>query len=248
MNKILKNDEYENGDPYKVKNNIESEFQKRRIYFTKKLCLKAKKLLNTKEPKILDVGCGEGYITYEIKNLFEKADVFGIDKSGIAINKARSIFKEISFISCDAMNIPMQNEYFDIVICNNIIEHVDNPDGLLNEVSRKMKKGGYIIISTPSIYRIENVIKLFFFGKTDLMSELHFEEYSPWRIFELLKDCGYDVVYFMSKPLEYRTWNLKKIAIHKILKPILYFCFYPFNKMKYGLESTVFYLAKKNNK
>ncbi len=235
-------DEYDQGDPYKVKNNINSEFHKRRFDITLEFVLKACNILNTKKPKVLDVGCGEGYITYEIKKQIPEANVFGIDNSTLAIKTAKN-FNGINFIFGDAMNLTFDDNYFDIVVCNNLIEHVDNPNEVLKEIKSKLKDGGYIIISTPSFFRIENIIKLLLTGETQLMSEFHFKEYSIKEMLKLLKLNGYKIVDFKSRPLTPQK-NIKNIVCSWVkfaFKSIFFFA----PCVKHGLESTVFYLAKK---
>lgn len=244
MTKCL-SDEYSSGDPYKVNSSINSEFHKRRFDITVEYVLSAYSLIKNSQPKILDVGCGEGYITNEIKDLIPGAIMFGIDSSNIAVKTASEKFSSIKFDVGDALNLPYESSYFDIVICNNLLEHVSDPEKMLLEISSKLKKGGFLIISTPSPYRIENLIKFPIKRTLCLMSENHFKEYSIGDVKKMLSVRGYQVENFKSRPLNYSIKNIKKYFIHMILKPIVnsFFVFSP--QLKAGLESTVFYLARK---
>jgi len=238
-------DEYKKGDPYAVNNTINSEFHRRRFFITAEYVQKALASLKISSPKVMDVGCGEGYITQKIKELIPKAHIFGIDNSDIAIKTANKKFAGINFAVGDVMNLPHAHGWFDIVVCNNLIEHVNDPVKMLLEINKKLKKGGFLIISTPSPYRIENLFSWLIRGKICLMSDNHFKEYSIREMINILKKTGYIIEDFKSKPLKYAIKNPKKYLIHKIIKPILIVMFFPFPQIKIGLESTIFYLVKK---
>lgn len=51
-------------------------------------------------------------------------------------------------IVSDVLNMPFKNEEFDTVICTEVLEHVKNPFALFKEISRILKSGGYLILSS----------------------------------------------------------------------------------------------------
>jgi 2-polyprenyl-3-methyl-5-hydroxy-6-metoxy-1,4-benzoquinol methylase len=106
-------------------------------------------LKNTTNKKILDVGCGEGSL---LKMLKEKGNVvMGIDAS--ASGKAACAEK---CIECDVVDISRENfescadHSFDIVLCLETIEHVENPHHCLCEIKRILKENGLFIVSIPN--------------------------------------------------------------------------------------------------
>ncbi|MBK8401755.1 MAG: class I SAM-dependent methyltransferase [Propionivibrio sp.] len=94
-------------------------------------------------PCILDVACGEGVITSEIDKNFPNADVYGIDYSLSAIEAASALHNEIEFAVGDAYRLPYAPESFDVVVLNNIWEHVPDPLRLLEGIKRVIKPGGH---------------------------------------------------------------------------------------------------------
>lgn len=61
----------------------------------------------------------------------------------------------------DANNpLPFDDETFDIVIGNQVLEHIQNTDGFLREIWRVLKEGGYCVISTPNLASLHNVALL----------------------------------------------------------------------------------------
>lgn len=100
---IVNNDEYEEGDSYIV--NIDSPFHQRRIDMTLKLI---RRIASKKEGKIkiLDAGCGKGYISDKIANENKRFEVSGCDYSYKAIQYANQKFSKVDFCVADLHNLP----------------------------------------------------------------------------------------------------------------------------------------------
>lgn len=97
---------------------------------------------------VLDVGCGEGYLTNIVKNHCHK--IIGIDYSQDIVEQTRKRFGiEAYHMSCTQLKFP--DETFDKVIFTEILEHLTRLQGLtaLNEVKRVLKRGGKLVGSTP---------------------------------------------------------------------------------------------------
>lgn len=231
---IKASDEYESGDPYNVEENIEGGFHKRRFFATVEM-LKGIKL--PENAKLLDVGCGKGYITDLIKKNMDSFEITGLDYSISAINFAHKNFNDIEFIVGDAYKIPYVDEYFDVVVCNNLWEHVPDPISLLNGISRVLKPGGYLLISTPSRYRLSNVINILKGKRINFLSTYHVTEYTVGQVYEQLKYGDY-------KDIKHYSPKINKSTKEKILKSIIGTSIRLFNK-NHCLEETVFYMAKK---
>lgn len=100
-----------------------------------------------KDKSVLEVGCSEGRMAEKYINF--ASSYVGADISDLAIVKAQS--KNISkatFICCDAHEIPLEDESFDIVIVNSLLHHLDLEKGL-QEISRLLNYGGYLILREP---------------------------------------------------------------------------------------------------
>jgi ubiquinone biosynthesis O-methyltransferase len=113
--------------------------------------------------KILDLGCGLGYGS----SILLKAgnEVYGVDVSQDAINYAKINYPGINYTCCSADNLPFNDNYFDSVVAHEIIEHVKNPEKVIKEICRVLKKDGDVFISTPNPRHFSNVLKHIFFGK-----------------------------------------------------------------------------------
>ena len=62
-----------------------------------------------KNQSILDLGCGTGILTAQLKNLAET--IIGIDSSNSMIKKAQEQYNDINFMVCDALALPFENQF-----------------------------------------------------------------------------------------------------------------------------------------
>jgi SAM-dependent methyltransferase len=103
--------------------------------------------------EILDVGCGNGLLLDQLKNR-TSARLYGTD-----IFDQES--KDWVYKRSDLTNgIPFDDDLFDVVIFGEVIEHVPDPDFLLDEIWRTLKPGGRVIITTPNLASWANRILL----------------------------------------------------------------------------------------
>ena len=237
---IEASDEYSEADPYSVEACITGDFHKRRIDCTLEMIKEAVNRVQT-TPKILDLGCGQGHITALIKKESSDAEVCGLDYSISAIRYANKKFPGIDFAVASAYQCPYREGYFDIVVCNNLWEHVPDPLLLLSKIARVMKPRGFLIISTPSRYRWGNLVNVLRGKPIQLMSEHHVTEYSVGQVIEQLRYGGFEVIRCYSKP--FKTGNWKFEAAKK-----LFSVFGSMTGSHHQLESTVFYLAQRAHK
>lgn len=122
------------------------------------------KKLPKKKGQALDLGCGRGIYTRIMKEAGFM--VCGIDLSKEEIYWARKFSKNIVFMEKSIESLPFKDNTQDLIICSEVLEHMDNPEKALFEIKRVLKKGGYAIISMPnafSLYWLRCKILLIFF-------------------------------------------------------------------------------------
>ncbi len=101
---------------------------------------------------VLDIPCGSGYGSKLLAS--KKIKIFGVDIDYGAIKHAQEFFnsENISFLVGDMENLKKRfphNDYFDIIISFEGIEHIKHPELFLEEIVRVLKPSGKFIISTP---------------------------------------------------------------------------------------------------
>lgn len=97
--------------------------------------------------KLLDIGCSYGYYTRFYLNKCK--EVYGIDPNEDLIKIAKKRYPRIKFKIGDAEKIPFKDDYFDVILLSDVLEHVNDEEKAINEVYRVLKNNGVIIITVP---------------------------------------------------------------------------------------------------
>lgn len=231
-------DEYADADPYTVAVNIDSEFHRRRIDLTVALVKQALAGVKANSVNVLDVGCGQGHITDRLRQALPETKIYAMDYSVSAVAYAHKHFPDIEFAVADAYALPYETHLFDVVVCNNIWEHVPDPLYLLARIKRVLKPGGHIVISTPSRYRLSNLLNVLRGKPVKLMSKYHVTEYSVGQVKEQLAFGGFDVVSALSRPSA--AWSFKSNLARRVFSKLIAWV-----GSHHRLEETIFYLAQK---
>lgn len=99
---------------------------------------------------ILDIGCGPGTITADLAELVPEGKVTGVDAVEAVLERARahvagrSGITNCTFEVADANALPYPDDSFDVVFCHQVLQHVQNPVGILKEMQRVAKPGGIV--------------------------------------------------------------------------------------------------------
>jgi 2-polyprenyl-3-methyl-5-hydroxy-6-metoxy-1,4-benzoquinol methylase len=235
---LEKSDEYKESDPYAVEAGITEGFHKRRIDCTLAMVKEVANRLGSK-PRILDLGCGQGHITARILQECPHAEVSGLDYSVSAIKYAHAQFRGVDFIVGNAYQCPYAEGYFDMAVCNNLWEHVPDPLLLLAKIKRVLRPGGFIIISTPSRYRWNNLLRAIRGKPLEMVSKHHVTEYSVGQVVEQLQYGGFKVLRSFSKPIKATSFKFR-------IARLFFSIFVALTGSHHQLETTVFYLAQDN--
>jgi SAM-dependent methyltransferase len=96
---------------------------------------------------LLDVGCGEGWITRDLARIVAPGRVIGIDTSADVIERARTgedVPDNVSFEVADLFNLDYPDGSFDVVHLHQVLHHLSEPAGALRALARVTRPGGLI--------------------------------------------------------------------------------------------------------
>ena len=138
--------------------------------------------------RVLDVGCYDGTIAKLISA--QGNQVIGIDISKKAVHMARKNGIQAYVCNLEEDPFPKSLGTFDVIIAGEIIEHIFDPDALLDKLARILKPGGHLIITTPNIAGLGSRLSL-------LLGQL------PWMVEnDLLPGKSGHIRYFTYSELE----------------------------------------------
>jgi SAM-dependent methyltransferase len=104
------------------------------------------------DQSILDLGCGTGFNCGYAKSKLGSGEILGVDISNNSVAYAKRIYSTGSFLQGDVCNQDLNCglDRWDRVICCEVIEHVSQPEALLESIHRHLRPSGVAFISTPN--------------------------------------------------------------------------------------------------
>lgn len=103
------------------------------------------------ELKILELGCGIGSISLPLASLGHQVVGVDIDPKSISSCNSKNTFPNATFIVGDAGTIDLQKK-FDIIVSSEVMEHMPQPELILQGLDRHLVEGGIGIVSVPNGY------------------------------------------------------------------------------------------------
>lgn len=160
--------------------------------------------------KILDAGCGTGYLLQFVCS-GEKG--VGVDISGEALKMARELFPQHKFIKADMAKLPFSNEYFDKIFSFNVIEHLEDQEKAMGELKRVLKKGGIIVLGTNIKDSLSWRLFKFFLGG----DPTHKREFTTSEFVDFVRKY-FEILKMDKSSCVGRYPRLVRLLFHKFLK------------------------------
>jgi 2-polyprenyl-3-methyl-5-hydroxy-6-metoxy-1,4-benzoquinol methylase len=175
---------------------------------------------NKKPGKILDVGCGLGYLLASIPNTWEK---HGSDGSNFAISFMKKNDPTIIIEEINLEKPPVEyQKKFDVVVCYHVIEHIKNPDIFFKHLSMMVKSGGILIVGTPNIGSIGSKI---FKGNFRLLGIGHLSLFNNKNLTELFTKNNFQIIkkeYPFFRTEYFNLKNILRILDNRKISPPFY--------------------------
>ena len=142
-----------------------------------------------------EVGCGAGGILQQLsmKEAFNKATFTGYEVSEQAFQICKA--KETLTVSYQLKNILDEDVFYDVALCIDVFEHVEDYMGFLRKLLPKAK---YKIFHIPLDLSVSTVARRTLSGYRKSIGHLHY--FTPATSLDTLEDCGYEIVDTMYTP------------------------------------------------
>lgn len=98
--------------------------------------------------KVLDVGCGAGFLSNSLSISGYDVTAFDISAESLEIARLYDKTKKVNYLIADAYKFPFSDNSFDVVSAMDFLEHVDKPEVVILEVARVLKPNGIFFFST----------------------------------------------------------------------------------------------------
>ncbi|MFA5133932.1 MAG: class I SAM-dependent methyltransferase [Patescibacteria group bacterium] len=121
-----------------------------------------KKIKAAKNSKILDAGSGIGNNIKTLLKFSSDITAADISKGALNISKEKINGTAVNYALADLHKLFFADNYFDVVICTEVLEHCANPMQVMSELKRITKNGGSIVISAPNYFNLAGLYKKIF--------------------------------------------------------------------------------------
>ncbi|MFS4494548.1 class I SAM-dependent methyltransferase [Maribacter sp. 2308TA10-17] len=164
--------------------------------------------------KVLDIGCGEGTFVKQIKDK-TGAEAWGIELMPEPGNEAKKILDKVFVGPCENFVDDLPENYFDVIYCNDVLEHLVDPYSVLGTLKGKLSENGVVISSIPNIRYHDAFKKIILQKKFEyeghgIFDKTHMRFFTKSSIAKMYRDQGYKIV------------SHKGINRTRSLKPYLY--------------------------
>jgi 2-polyprenyl-3-methyl-5-hydroxy-6-metoxy-1,4-benzoquinol methylase len=152
--------------------------------------------------RILDIGCGRGLFLHIMQE--DGWEVAGQEFSETSASYASDIYG-IDVRTGELKDCEYESESFDVVNINHVLEHLENPDEVIAECYRILKKGGLLVTAVPNIDSLQG-----FFGQKhwfQLDLPCHLYHFSTKSLFDLLTKNSFKVELARHFKFEYNPFG-----------------------------------------
>jgi len=180
-----------------------------------------KKLVQSNK-RILDVGCGDGYIGSILKS--QNNYIVGLDGSTKAIKVASTKLDKAIEANLNTEWSLKVNEKFDVVFCGEIIEHIFDTDTFLENVKKVLNKNGILVLSTPNIASLGRRLMLLAGVSPNVETTCREKDSGHIRYFtlktlcKLLEDRGFEIKSVSSDIVNFsKSGRFASVTLGRIL-------------------------------
>jgi 2-polyprenyl-3-methyl-5-hydroxy-6-metoxy-1,4-benzoquinol methylase len=169
------------------------------------------------EPRVLEIGCGMGLLISAFRR-------FGCDVYGVELSEANARFARerlgLQVYTGTVEDAPLEPASFDLVILDNVLEHLPDPKATLKRATDLLRpQGGRLYIDTPNFEVAE---RLLYGSRWGIYEPDHVHLFSPKTMARLFEECGLSTVAITTYEPE-ESWmqlveELAKRPFHKIIR------------------------------
>jgi 2-polyprenyl-3-methyl-5-hydroxy-6-metoxy-1,4-benzoquinol methylase len=180
------------------------------------------RLLPKEYSKVLEIGCGEGGFR---KQLHQTHEYWGVEPvESVAANASRRLDKVLLGTYQEVCH-EIPNDYFDLVICNDVVEHMNDHDRFFQSIKKKLRRDGYLVASIPNVRHLGNLFEILVkkdwrYENAGILDRTHLRFFTERSLKRTIRDNGFILEEFVGINASY--WS--RSDIKGVGKRFLYCC------------------------
>jgi 2-polyprenyl-3-methyl-5-hydroxy-6-metoxy-1,4-benzoquinol methylase len=152
--------------------------------------------------RVLELGCGGGHISQALRE--QECEVVAIEVNAEAARHASAFCERVIRADLDYFDFDQKlgSDRFDVVMAEDVLEHLKDPASVLRSVSRFLRPGGYVVLSVPNIAHLSVRVALlagkFPYAESGLLDRTHLRFFTRDSVQKLLHDTGFAIGHFQT--------------------------------------------------
>lgn len=140
----------------------------------------------------LEIGTGSGFLISFLENEFPKAKLTGLEYDSRLVTVTQGKVKNATIIQGNAENFDLKGQKFDLIVSLQVIEHLYQPELMLNSVKNHLNNNGIFLFTTPNLESLgAKCMKNKWHGyRTDHVS---LKSYTDWKTY--IEQSGFTSIY-----------------------------------------------------
>lgn len=173
--------------------------------------------------KILEIGAGSGATLLNAKESGLADYIVGVDLMHVEnSNQSHPAMDRFIIGNIENIELDLEDNYFDVVICGDVLEHLLNPVQCLVKLRRLLKDGGVIIASIPNVRYWKISMGLVFGGRWNycdqgVLDRTHLRFFVRDTIRDLIEDSGFAIQKNEAQGLQrewgFAAWTLNSLTL-----------------------------------
>jgi 2-polyprenyl-3-methyl-5-hydroxy-6-metoxy-1,4-benzoquinol methylase len=152
--------------------------------------------------RLLDVGTAHGYLAETLR--LRGFRVTGIEADPVLAKEAAKHCDEVLLLDLDD-NLPTLTESYDVMVFGDVLEHLNNPAGVLRELASSLREDGSIIISLPNVaniyMRLSLLVGRFDYQDRGILDRTHLRFFTRKTFLQFLLEAGLEVEKLAATPI-----------------------------------------------
>lgn len=172
--------------------------------------------------KFLDVGCSTGYFGSFIKD-HARVTVDGIEISNDKLEAKKVLNNVFSFDLDNKWPSSFTKYKYDYVLFGDVLEHLKNPQEILEKIKPQLNTSGYVFVSIPNIAHISTRLELingsFEYEDTGILDNTHLQYFTLHTFTQIAQKAGFDIVEVNYSYNDFPESIINKLLLKAGLKP-----------------------------
>lgn len=153
-------------------------------------------LIEPKRVRYLDVGCNGGLLMAKVAEKLEAVEIFGLDVSKESIEYVKNKYPKFMVQVADCTSLPFTDDFFDLITCFEVLEHLEDPLKAIAEIKRCLKKRGEAILLIPTNSLLFRFIWYFWtrFGRGRVWYKKHINRIKASELKKILENMDFEII------------------------------------------------------